>query len=142
LLGIEHTLLPETDQQAIASLYKWTMTQPPADADTIALAHALMDAPLSATFPKKLWQKKILVKIYLGFNYYHLGKHACKRMQLPSTFFIFVPYVTAAIIRLNAYRIALSPKARQRAIEKGRKEQVAITEAFLKSTGFVNLIHH
>lgn len=142
LLGIEHELLPETEQQAIESLYKWTMTQPPADADTIALAQALVYAPLTATFPKKQWQKNLLVNIYLGFNYYYLGKYACKRMQLPSTNFKFVPYITAFINRINEYRMLSSAKVRQRSIVKGRKEQVAITEAFLKSTGFVNLIHH
>ncbi len=142
ILGIDHRLLPDTEEQAIQTLYTWTMTQPPADADTLALAHALMNAPLTATFPKKLWQKKLLVKIYLSFNYYYLGKHACKRMHLPSTFFRFVPYVTACINRVNAYRIASSAKARQGSIARGRKAQVEITEAFLKATGFVKLIHH
>jgi hypothetical protein len=142
VLGIDHRLLPDTEEQAIQTLYIWTMTQPPADADTLALAHALMNAPLTATFPQKNWQKKLLVKIYLSFNYYYLGKHACKRMQLPSTLLRFVPYVTACINRIGEYRIGLLGKARQRAITKGRKGQVEITEAFLKSTGFVNLIHH
>lgn len=142
LLGIEHSLLPDTEEQAIQTLYTWTMTQPPADADTIALASALVTAPLTATFPKKDWQKKLLVKIYLGFNYYYLGKHACKRMQLPSTVFRFVPYITAFINRIDAYRIRSSVNLRLQAITKGRKEQIEITEAFLKSTGFVNLIHH
>lgn len=137
LLGIKHTLLPETEQQAIASLYKWTMTQPSADADTIALAHALMDAPLTAAFPEKLWQKKLLVKIYLGYNYYYLGKFACKRMALPNTIFKFIPYISAFINRIYEYRIWASGNVRQRAISKGRKTQIKITEAFLKSTGFV-----
>jgi hypothetical protein len=142
VLGIDHRLLPDNEEQAIRTLYIWTMTQPPADSDTLALAHALVYAPLTATFPKKNWQKKLLVEIYLSFNYYYLGKHACKRMHLPATFFKFVPYITALINRINEYRIGSSSKARQRAIIKGRKWQVEITEAFLKSTGFVNLIHH
>lgn len=142
VLGIDHNLLPDNEEQAIQTLYTWTMTQPPADADTLALAHALMNAPLTATFPKKPWQKKLLVKIYLSFNYYYLGKHACKRMYLPSTAFGFVPYVTAFINRLGEYRIGSSSIARQGAIIKGRKVQVEITEAFLKSTGFIKLVHH
>jgi hypothetical protein len=142
VLGIDHRLLPDNEEQAIRTLYIWTMTQPPADADTLALAHALVHAPLTATVPKKNWQKKLLVEIYLSFNYYYLGKHACKRMHLPITFFTFVPYITAFINRINEYRIHSSPKARYHAIIKGRKWQVEITEAFLKSTGFINLIHH
>ncbi len=138
LLGIPYKLLPDTEVEAIQTLYKWTMTQPPADTDTIALAHALMDAPLTATFPKKNWQKKILVKIYLGFNYYYLGRHACRRMALPSTVFTFLPYLSAGINRIHEFRIALSAKSRQRAITKGRKAQVEVTDAFLKSTGFGN----
>jgi hypothetical protein len=142
VLGIDHRLLPNNEEQAIRTLYIWTMTLPPADADTLALAHALVNAPLTATFPKKNWQKKLLVEIYLSFNYYYLGKHACKRMHLPATVFKFVPYITAFINRINEYRIHSSLKTRQRAILKGRKWQVEITEAFLKSTGFINLIHH
>ena len=136
LLGIDHHLLPDNEQEAIQTLYKWTMTQPPADADTIALAHALMNAPLTATFPVKTWQKKLLVKIYLGFNYYYLGRHACKRMQLPCTIFRFIPYISALINRLSEYRIWSSSSIRQRAISKGRKAQIEVTDAFLKSTGF------
>lgn len=136
LLGIPHQLLPDTEEQAIQTLYKWTMTQPPADADTIALAHALMHAPLTAPFPEKNWQKKLLVRIYLGFNYYYLGRHACRRMALPSTCFKFLPYLSACINRMNEYRIGSSEKRRERAIKKGRKAQVEVTDAFLKSTGF------
>lgn len=138
LLGIEHTLLPESEEQAIESLYKWTMTQPPADSDTIALAQALVYAPLTATYPEKHWQKKLLVGIYLGFNYYYLGKHACKRMNLPKTGFKFFSYVLALINRINECGIWASADMRQRAINKGRKAQIKITEAFLKSTGFVH----
>ncbi|MGN6645165.1 MAG: oxygenase MpaB family protein [Cytophaga sp.] len=141
LIGIDYTLLPETEEEAIQSLYKWTMTQPPADADTIALAHALKDAPLTATFPEKLWQKKILVKIYLGFNYFYLGNHACKRMFLPWTTYIAVPYILTGINLVKEYWIRIFPEKRKYAISKGRRDQVKITEAFLQSTGFGKLIH-
>lgn len=140
VLGIDHRLLPDNEQEAIQTLYKWTMTQPPADADTLALAHALMNAPLTATFPQKLWQKKILVKIYLGFNQYFLGRHACKRMALPSTLFKYIPYFSACMNRINEYRIKAFPKLRQRLIKKGRRAQIEVTDAFLKSTGYTKLI--
>jgi len=140
--GIDPHLLPDNEEQAIQTLYTFTMTQPPADPDTLALAQALMNAPSTAMFPKKPWQKKLLVKIYLSFNYYYLCKHACKRMHLPSTALGFVPYVTAFINRLSEYRIVSSSKARKGSITKRRKTQVEIAEAFLKSTGFVKLVHH
>lgn len=135
LLGIDHNLLPDNEDEAIQTLYKWTMTQPPADSDTIALAHAIMNAPLTASFPKKMWQKKLLIKIYLGFNQYYLGRHACKRMALPETLFRFVPYFLALINKLREYRINASSAIRQRSIHKGRKVQVEVATAFLKSTG-------
>lgn len=141
VLGIPQDLLPDTEQEAIQTLYKWTMTQPPADADTIALAHALMNAPLTAVYPEKNWQKKLLVQIYLGFNQFFLGRHALKRMQLPTTLFRFVPYLAACINRINEYSVWSSARKRKQAIAKGRKAQVEITEAFLTSTGFANLVH-
>jgi hypothetical protein len=136
LLGIPPTFLPTNDAEAIQTLYKWSMTQPLADADTIALAHALVDAPLSATFPIKVWQKKLLVKIYLGFNHYFLGKAACARMQLPNTIFKIVPYVLSSINFLHENIVSIFPSYKMKSIKKGRKSQTEVTEAFLRSVGY------
>lgn len=142
LLGIDHRLLPADEEEAISILYKWSMTQPPTDADTLALAQALKDAPLTATYPPKLWQKKLLVKIYLGFNHFYLGRNACRRMALPRTLFVFVPYVFAFINRIVECRIHLSTAFRKRSIMKGRSIQLAATQAFLQSTGYVKSVKH
>lgn len=136
LLGIPQELLPANDKEAIQTLYKWTMTQPLADIDTIALAHALVNAPLSATFPNKVWQKKILVKIYLGFNRFYLGRAACNRMHLPNTIFKVIPYIAASINYVHECLVLIFPSFKVRAIKKGRNAQVEVTDSFLKSIGY------
>lgn len=136
LLGIPPTLLPTNDAEAIQTLYKWTMTQPLADADTITLAHALVYAPLTASFPKKVWQRKFLVQIYLGFNQFFLGKAACKRMHLPNTTFKVIPSIIACFNYVFEAIKTFSPSWRQNSIKKGRKAQIEVTEAFLLSIGY------
>ncbi len=132
LLGIPASYLPNTEDQAIVSMYKWTMTQPPADDDTKTLALALVDAPLYAPFPPKAWQRKLLSKVYLGFSYFFLGKAACKRMSLPNTMFRYLPYVSRFFNRLHEYWVWASNKNYVKAVIEGRKEQVEISAEFLK----------
>ncbi|MDB5258610.1 MAG: hypothetical protein JWM14_3305 [Chitinophagaceae bacterium] len=136
LLGIPLNYLPENEEQAIESLYQWTMNQPAADEDTIALAQALMNAPLSAPYPKLRWQKIVLVKIYLGYNRYFLGKQACERLHLPNTSFRFLPPLFAFINSWYERWIKLSSSNYQKAVQSGRKQQVDIRNEFLKENPF------
>lgn len=136
LLGIPLHELPDNEEQAIVSLYQWTMNQPGADEDSIALAHALMNAPLLATYPRALWQKKLLVKIYLGYNRYFLGSRSCKRMLLPNTVFRFLPYLVAFINGFHEQWIRSSAARYDKAIESGRKQQEDIRREFLKENPF------
>ena len=132
LIGIPSVYLPDTEQQAIESLYKWTISQPPADTDTLALAHALMNEPIYASFPVYTWQKKLLIKLHLGYNYYFLGPRACHTMALPATGFRYYPYFVAFINGLIE-RLVLANKSIYRlAVNTGRKRQVLIKTLFLK----------
>ena len=136
LLGIPVQYLPNNEEEAIAALYQWTMNQPGADEDSNALAHALMNSPLLGTYPKKPWQKKLLVKIYLGYNRYFLGKHSCERMLLPNTSFRFVPFVVAFVNSCYERWIHSSLTRYQKAVESGRKQQEDIRKGFLKENPF------
>lgn len=136
LLGIPLQYLPENEEQAIESLYQWTMNQPAADEDSIALAQALMHAPLLGTYPKLRWQKILLVKIYLGYNRYFLGNSACERMQLPNTLFRFVPSVFGFINSWYERWAKSSASNYQKAVRSGRKQQVDIRNGFLKENPF------
>lgn len=132
LLGISPDYLPDTEEQAIERLYKWTISQPMADEDTKTLALALMNEPILASFPKYTWQKKLLIKAHLGYNFYFLDTRACSTMGLPSTFFRYLPYGATLLNRLKEYSIHSAAASYPKAVNSGRKKQERIRELFLR----------
>ena len=128
LLGIPHNCLPDTENEAIAALYKWTITQSAADEDTRALAHALMLEPMTASFPQPLWQKKILIKLHLAYSHYFLGDHACQTMGLPKTSIGYYPQVAGF---MNGLIELITPH--RVSVFIGRKSQERIKTLFLRS---------
>ncbi|MDB5282188.1 MAG: hypothetical protein JWO06_1263 [Bacteroidota bacterium] len=133
LIGIPAQHLPDTETEAIEHLYKWTISQPPADEDTRALALALMNEPLTASFPVRLWQKKLLIKLHLGYNYYFLDDRACTTMGLPETSFRHWP---ALVKFINGFFEAFTLSQRwlyRVSVFRGRKSQEIIKTLFLKS---------
>ena len=128
LLGIPHNCLPDTENEAIAALYKWTITQSAADEDTRALAHALMLEPMTASFPQPLWQKKILIKLHLAYSHYFLGDHACQTMGLPKTSIGYYPHVAGF---MNGLIELITPH--RVSVFIGRKSQERIKTLFLRS---------
>jgi len=133
LLGIPPTYLPDNEEEAIRTLYIWSMSQPVADEDTKGLAASLMQSPLTGSYPPKMWQKKLLVKIHLGYNYYFLGARACRRMSLPSTVFRYVPYIAAAINRWHEYKVHKSATHYQQAVNAGRTIHEIIRKGFVEA---------
>lgn len=134
LIGIPAALLPDDERQAIESLYKWSISQPPADKDTIALAHALMDEPTLANFPRHRWQKKLLIKLHLAYNHYFLGNRACQTMALPIPRILrYYPYPVVVLNSLVEFCRVRNKRLYQVGIRMGRKEQVVIKTLFLKS---------
>lgn len=131
LIGIPAELLPDTEEQAIEALYKWTMTQPAADDDTKALAHSLMLVPLDTPF-RFYWQRVLLMKINLGFNHFFLGKRACTTMGLPNTPLKYFPYFVKSIKRCQEAFIKRSQRYYAVSEAKERKEQVFIKDRFLE----------
>lgn len=144
LLGIPPAYLPDTEEQAIESLYKWTITQPMADDDTRTLAEALMNEPILASFPKYRWQKKLLIKAHLGYNYFFLDNRACNTMGLPHTRFRYLPYLAKIQNSLKERFILAGPVSYQLAVKNGRKKQEIIRDLFMRghSETLKNQKHH
>lgn len=129
LLGIKVELLPDNEQQAIRYLYEWTMTQPIADNDTIALAQALMHEPLSSRFPKYKWQKRIVFKVHLSYNTYLLGNETCDRLQIKKVNIIF-PKTLTILNMINEFFIHLFPAYYNLGLNSGRNKQLKIKQKF------------
>ncbi|MFY9307752.1 MAG: oxygenase MpaB family protein [Bacteroidia bacterium] len=132
LLGIPPAYLPDTEEQAIENLYKWTITQPMADDDTRTLAEALMNEPILASFPKYRWQKKLLIKAHLGYNYFFLDNRACNTMGLPHTTFRYLPYLAKIQNSIKEKFILSDEQTYQRAVKTGRKKQEIIRDLFMR----------
>jgi hypothetical protein len=108
------------------------MAQPEADEDTVKLALSLVDEPLYASFPEKLWQKKLQVQLHVAFNYFLLGESSCKRISLPKTSFHFVPPIFRKVILLKEHWVHSGNWAYQSAVSSGRKQQERTRFLFLK----------
>lgn len=132
LLGIPPAYLPDKEEEAIEELYKWTITQPPADEDTKALALALMNEPLRSSFPKYRWQKNILIKIHLGYTCFFLGERSCQALGLPGTMLKCYPYIVRSIKRIHEFFVLLTPWLYKISEKRGRKNQEKIKYLFLK----------
>lgn len=131
LLGIPSKVLPDTEEEAIRELYAWTITQPPADADTQELAKALMLEPMTTKFPTKLWQKKRFVQVHLAYNYFFLGKNSCEAMGLPVKGWTIYPALLKFITKIQEAYYKTSERAFARGVESRRKEQVKIANLYL-----------
>lgn len=132
LLGIPPEMLPETEEEAIQSLYLWTMNQPSADEDTVALARALMQEPIESPFPKYRWQKWFVKKIHLGYNAYFLGKTSCTNLGLPYSRFRWVIHLQKLQQTYREKRAHRSPEAYQQMVIGNRKIQEKIVALFFE----------
>lgn len=135
LLGIPEDQLPQNEPEAIRALYCWTITQPPADADTQALARALMHEPLTSNYPEKLWQKKRVVQVHLAYNHFFLGKRSCQVMGLPLKGWTIYPAMLRFLTRRQEAKNHRSASEMQKSIAKNRKQQENIAFIFLKGHG-------
>ncbi|TSJ46387.1 oxygenase MpaB family protein [Fluviicola chungangensis] len=135
LLGTPESYFPESESEAIRAIYAWTITQAPADEDTLALALALTLEPLDGPFPDKNWQKKLVYKTHLGYNWYFLGKASCETMQLPKTIWRIFPPIQRFFVNLGQPFVHLSTKSYQRSVKRNRKAQTKVVNAYLESHG-------
>lgn len=135
LLGIPPDQLPDNEEEAVRALYAWTITQPPADEDTRALAQALMNEPLTSAYPPKMWQKKRVVQVHLAYNYFFLGSESCMAMGLPVKGWTIYPAMLRFFTQVREMINHLSAKAMQKSVLKNRRQQEKIAFVFLKGHG-------
>lgn len=135
LLGTPSEYFPENESDAIRAIYAWTITQAPADADTIELALALTLEPIDGPFPSKKWQRKLVYKTHLGYNWFFLGKISSETMQLPKTSWRIYPLIQRFFVRLGQAFVHLSENSYYRSVQRNRKTQTKIVNAYLESHG-------
>lgn len=131
LLGIPPHYLPDTEVQAIRTLYHWTITQPPADDDTKALAHALSVEPLTSKYLPFMWMKRMLCKTHLAYNHFFLGERSCTTMGLPPTRIPWYPKMARSFQSTVQALVHSSPRIRRLTIRMGRRAQLSIMNRFL-----------
>nr|WP_294859221.1 oxygenase MpaB family protein [uncultured Fluviicola sp.] len=133
LLGTPATYFPETESEAIRAIYAWTITQAPADDDTISLALALSLEPVDGPFPSKKWQRNLVYKTHLGYNWFFLGEASCKTMQLPKTSWRIYPPIQKFFVSLGQPFVLRSENSYKRSIQRNRKTQKKIVNSYLES---------
>lgn len=130
LLGIPPALLPDTEEEAIQSLYYWTMTQKEGDQDSIALARALMQEPVDAAYPRSKFKRALMREIHLYYNNYLLGSYSCKLLGLKKTLIGRIAYLKLLKNRRSNSHI-LDRAYRRLQIDKGRKVHEDIKQIYL-----------
>lgn len=128
LLGIPHTYMPTNHNDAVKALYLWSCTQPPIDADSIALAQALHHEPMLAKFPKIQLGKKFIQEVNLGFNYMLMGTKSSELLQLPNSSFRYWNQSVILSNQLEETWRSKHPSFLQTQIKNGRKAQHIINE--------------
>lgn len=131
LLGIPLELLPDNEDEAIESLYYWTMTQREGDADTQLLASALKEEPVMAQYPTNTLMRKMMREIHLFYNHYLLGEYSCRLLGLPST--TIGRFGIINIWRTKKLEMKIGNGAnRQKAIVDGGNEQEHVRQIYQK----------
>lgn len=130
LLGIPLDLLPDSEEEAIKSLYYWTMTQKEGDKDSVALAQALMEEPVNAAYPRSKFGRKLMREVHLYYNNYLLGAYSCALLGLEKTAIGKIAYFNI-LKNKKANSQILNDKVRQQQIRKGRKVHEGVKQIYL-----------
>lgn len=130
LLGIPLALLPDQEEQAILSLYYWTMTQAAGDADSKLLAKALQEEPIEAFYPPSKMGRKFMREVHLYYNHYLLGDYSCNLLQLDQTWIGKIAHLNILKNKYAAKKMHL-PSERQEAIRKGRQSHEQVKQIYL-----------
>ncbi|SIQ17140.1 hypothetical protein SAMN05880574_1079 [Chryseobacterium sp. RU37D] len=130
LLGIPEKLLPNDKKEATEYFYLWTSIQPPADKDSVLLAHSLLNESLENPILKYTFQRKNLRYLHICCTWFLLDDDVCQRLQIPDVFNKKAFPATKWIIN-KVYDKIVSRKAR---IEKGNKNQMKVLNDYHKIT--------
>jgi ER-bound oxygenase mpaB/B'/Rubber oxygenase, catalytic domain len=109
LLGVDQALMPVDEASAEAALYLVGVSQPEPDADSVALARALYEVPLS--FERPPWARRLIafeMALRVGMARELLGDVAVDQLGLPrSRLRVLLPAVRAAIRAVEGLRTRL-----------------------------------
>ncbi|WP_294219830.1 oxygenase MpaB family protein [uncultured Chryseobacterium sp.] len=83
LLGIPENLLPNDKKQATEYFYLWTSIQPPADDDSVLLAHSLLNESMENPALKYKFQRRNLRYLHICCTWFLLDNEVCRRLRIP-----------------------------------------------------------
>ena len=126
LLGIPPEILPDNKKEATERLYMWTAIQPPADADSVALAQSLVRESLENPILKYRFQRKLLRYIHVSSAEFLLDEEVKKRLQIPQVMNkdLFPKTI------LFANKILEKTISRKTLIDRGNKAQLSILKDY------------
>lgn len=134
LLGIPEKLLPDNKKQATEFFYRWTSVQPPADKDSVLLAHSLLNESLENPILKYKFQRRNLRYLHISCTWFLLDDEVCKRLEIPKVSNKRAFPVTKKIIN-KVYNKMVS---RDQRIRKGNKDQMKVLSDYLRITDSSN----
>lgn len=130
LLGIPENLLPDNKKQATENFYLWTSIQPPADDDSILLAHSLLNESLENPILKFKFQRTNLRYLHICCTWFLLDDDVCKRLKIPE-----VPFRNAfPKLKKIINKMYDNTVSRKNRIKKGNKDQMKVLNDYLKIT--------
>ncbi len=135
LLGIPIEFLPDREVEAMKAIYAWMITQPAADDDSKALAHALMLEPLESKYPKEQSHKERVVQIQLSYNNFFLGKESCQAMELPFSPIMVYPWMQYVASTLQESLIHMSSSLMDKSVIVNYRLQQRVAYEFMKGHG-------
>jgi len=130
LLGIPEELLPDDKKQATEYFYLWTSVQPPADKDSVLLAHSLLNESLENPILKFAFQRKNLRYLHICCTWFLLDDEVCERLQIPTVKNKNL-FPHSKKIFNNIYEKIISREAR---VERGNKDQLKVLSDYLSVT--------
>ena len=134
LLGIPEKLLPDNKKQATEFFYRWTSVQPPADKDSVLLAHSLLNESLENPVLKYKFQRRNLRYLHISCTWFLLDDEVCKRLEIPKVSNKRAFPVTKKIIN-KVYNKLVS---RDQRIRRGNKDQMKVLSDYLRITDSSN----
>lgn len=134
LLGIPEKLLPDNKKQATELFYIWTSIQPPADKDSVLLAHSLLNESLENPILKYNFQRRNLRYLHISCTWFLLDDEVCKRLQIPEVSNRKAFPLTKRFMN-KIYNKVVS---RDKRIQKGNKDQLKVLRDYLSITDSSN----
>lgn len=127
LIGIPADYIPVNAKEATEQFYLWSSIQPSSDADSVMLAHSLLNENLESTIYKHMYMRRRLRYLHICCNWFLLDKETNKRLQIPEVHFknIFPRLLVARNKRVRHTSV-------EKQIAKGDKAQKKVLSDYLR----------